>query len=394
MTARRQPALPGWSGRWTVRDYLCDGVMPRGVEVMHLAQAREPGPGPASVARWCSDCRAWHREQSRDEGPPPPEIVLAVRNATACATVPGGAIAGRDNVWLGGGALYGDADLEAYAIGGVARMRPPVRSLSIDRGCWLVHPVDDSYGHRWLDLFPRALLLDTVVDPDVPFVMRADLAQWLRPVLRQACASRREIVELDSCVQVARFGTAYVASGLRIGCSLDPVRSRCFADYRSGLADSGGPRSEPWIHFSRGGIEQRGRRDLTNRAEAELALRAIGARMVRAEGLPVADQVRAAAGSQLVSGEGGSAMCNCLFLPPGSTALVLRNARNRMPIHRMIAAIAGTHARFVSGRTATATAARMGTAGHEPDISERTWLGAWQLDSEDLVSAISDLDAA
>ncbi len=81
-----------------------------------------------------------------------------------------------------------------------------------------------------------------------------------------------------------------------------------------GVGAASSPGADPLLYVSRGGVQQR---RMSNEAELEAALAALGFVAIRPETLSIGDQVAAFAAARVIVGAHGSGMANVGFAAPG-----------------------------------------------------------------------------
>lgn len=194
----------------------------------------------------------------------------------------------------------------------VARARRAKPSARRDRAAlWLSPGGAKNYGHFLFDgLTGLAALDDAGLTARFPPVA-PPLTAWQRGLLDAAgldsAAARGGAIAIGQLV----YTTAMNSYLNRAGALVPALAAR----FGQGQAGAGA------VYLSRRGFSGR---IVVNEAALEAALTQRGVRILRPEALPVAEQIAAAHGAEVLIGASGAALANALFLGRGGTVIELR----------------------------------------------------------------------
>jgi capsular polysaccharide biosynthesis protein len=158
----------------------------------------------------------------------------------------------------------------------------------------------DSYWHWLMDYFPRLAL----VDEDWPLIVNSDLSPIQKEMLALTGRSNLVLKEPTEALRVADLLAPSFLS--RTGC-VYPEAVKFIRHFRG----NGGPEK---IYVSRRGVSNRA---LTNEAEIEQALSAIGFEIVVPHELTFAEQSAIFSGARVICGPHGGGLANAIFAPAG-----------------------------------------------------------------------------
>ncbi|MCC5972542.1 MAG: glycosyltransferase family 61 protein [Rubellimicrobium sp.] len=199
--------------------------------------------------------------------------------------------------------------------------RPGVRTIRAETPVLVPVHANWIYGHALTEILLRALLLDQSSPPDWPLALADPGPHWLPDLLRMALPHRPFLRFDPACERLAApalIGCTEVFSPSGIAPGVLPLLALLKARLLARAPAAPTPRR---LFLSRG--DNHRRRATENRAEIEAIARDLGFAVIRPEDQPFAEQVRLAAGAQVIAGEFGSAMHNSLFAGPGTTVICL-----------------------------------------------------------------------
>jgi Glycosyltransferase 61 len=189
------------------------------------------------------------------------------------------------------------------------------------------------YGHFITEFLSKLWCVDEIRFDQIvirPFIFqggKALLFPFAKELLGVALPSGSQIrvVTGDACFERAVIPAQAWPINSNCNVAVRPLYATIHAHYRSGAP-------EGRIFLTR---HQNTYKRITNLAEVERVAADFGFTIVNPETMPITDQMRLYANSQIIAGFGGTSLHNCLFSRPGTTVIELGDTRTRNRPHLM-----------------------------------------------------------
>lgn len=264
-------------------------------------------------------------------------LVDATTNARGAVHVPG--------LCVGGSALMVSKDVESAR--GECR---PGHEAEIEEAVLLTQPGDHVFGHQLLDLMPRVQLALHNFGDELPFLVSANAAQSFTKLLR-FFRMRARIIPISDEGQVL-VRRLHLLTGARADDVFDPRRLLWLSESCTEPPETTYAPARVWI--TRADIPHRvGSRTVLNRTAVDNAALLHDFYAIAPERMPMDAVARLCMDAQVIAGEDGSGLHNCIFARPGTTLLVVGLKGFQRNIHLSLAQELGIRFAFLPGEPVT-----------------------------------------
>lgn len=184
------------------------------------------------------------------------------------------------------------------------------------------------YGHFLIEMMPRILALDAVVDPNVPILVTRSLPHWAFAALR-VLAPNRSILQYDSNTETVQADEYITCTNLfSYDHSLNYAVRILIDLYKARLLTGGnGPTGVSTVGYRKVYLSRSAFQADWHAVDDELAIEAVaascGLEIVHPQQLTFEQQVHLFSGCNLIVGEYSSAMHNSIFSPCGARVVCL-----------------------------------------------------------------------